>query len=281
MVTTPVLVTGGGGFVGRQVLRALAARAVPLRLVLRTGRPVPPEAGTTVERVLATPDLFSESSDWWRAACDGVALVIHVAWYAEPGQYLQSSRNVECLAGTLRLAQGAVAAGVGRMVGVGTCFEYDLTGGVLDTDTPLRPLTPYAGAKAAVYHALSTWLKQQDVQFAWARLFYLYGQHEDARRLVPYLRSRLSAGEPADLTSGTQVRDFLDVAMAGRLLADLALGHIVGPVNICSGTGITVRALAEHIADEYGRRDLLRFGARPDNLVDPPMVVGIRHPDLD
>jgi dTDP-6-deoxy-L-talose 4-dehydrogenase (NAD+) len=39
---------------------------------------------------------------------------------------------------------------------------------------------------------------------------------------------------------------------------------------------VTVRELAERIADEYGRRDLLRFGARPDNLVDPPCVVGVR-----
>ena len=40
-------------------------------------------------------------------------------------------------------------------------------------------------------------------------------------------------------------------------------------------TPITVRQLAEQIADEYGRRDLLRFGAREDNQVDPPCVVGI------
>jgi dTDP-6-deoxy-L-talose 4-dehydrogenase (NAD+) len=51
---------------------------------------------------------------------------------------------------------------------------------------------------------------------------------------------------------------------------------VQGPVNICSAQPITVRQLAETIADEFGRRDLLRFGARPDNLVDPPCVVGIR-----
>jgi len=38
----------------------------------------------------------------------------------------------------------------------------------------------------------------------------------------------------------------------------------------------TVRQLAEQIADEFGRRDLLHFGARPDNLIDPSFVVGIR-----
>jgi len=47
-------------------------------------------------------------------------------------------------------------------------------------------------------------------------------------------------------------------------------------VNICSGHPVTVREVAESIADEFGRRDLLRFGARADNPVDPPCVVGVR-----
>jgi len=62
---------------------------------------------------------------------------------------------------------------------------------------------------------------------------------------------------------------------AGRTIADVALGHRKGAVNVCSGTPTTVRELAERIADEYGRRDLLRFGARADNQFDPPMVVGV------
>ncbi len=141
--------------------------------------------------------------------------------------------------------------------------------------TPLRPTTPYAGAKAAAFQALSTWLPVQQVEFVWCRLFYLFGEGEDERRLVPYLRKTLAAGEPALLTSGLQIRDFLDVREAGHWVAQAALGTVQGPVNIASGTPITVRQLAEQIADEYGRRDLLRFGAREDNQVDPPCVVGI------
>jgi dTDP-6-deoxy-L-talose 4-dehydrogenase (NAD+) len=59
------------------------------------------------------------------------------------------------------------------------------------------------------------------------------------------------------------------------MIVDVAMGNRAGAINICSGIPITVRILAEQIADEYGRRDLLKFGARPDNLVDPPRVVGI------
>src|SRR5262249_10007430 len=143
--------------------------------------------------------------------------------------------NLDCLAGTLQLAKGAVRAGVRRFVGVGTCFEYDLTVGTLPVDTPLRPSTPYAAAKAAAFMALSQWLPQQTVEFAWCRLFYLYGEGEDARRLLPHLRARLAAAEPAELTSGTQVRDYLDVREAGRMIAQAALGVVQGPLNICSG----------------------------------------------
>lgn len=38
----------------------------------------------------------------------------------------------------------------------------------------------------------------------------------------------------------------------------------------------TVRELVERIADEYNRRDLLRFGSRPENQIDPKVIVGIK-----
>jgi dTDP-6-deoxy-L-talose 4-dehydrogenase (NAD+) len=232
-------------------------------------------SSSSIEQVITTNDLFAETSDWWKQACMGIDTVIHVAWYAETGQYLQSEKNLDCLSGTLQLARGAVQAGVRRFVGAGTCFEYDLTTGDLSLDTPLRPLTPYAGAKAAAYMALSQWLPAESVEFVWCRLFYLYGEGEDERRLVPYIRSKLSAGETAELTSGTQIRDFLNVQVAAQTIVNAALSHHQGAMNICSGIPVSVRALAEQIADEYGRRDLLKFGTRPDNLVDPPRVVGV------
>lgn len=270
-----VLLTGATGFVGRQIFAALLKADVDLRLVLRNGRESRlPLHG--VAEIVHTADLFKESAEWWAAACQGVNIVIHAAWYAEPGLYMQSPKNLDCLAGTLQLAVGSALAGVSRVVGIGSCSEYDMSVGYLSVDTPLRPTTPYAGAKAATFLALSTLLPEQGISFAWARLFYLFGEGEDARRLVPYIRSRLSAGESVELTSGTQIRDYLDVAEAGAEIAAFAIGSVNGAVNICSGRAQTVRELAEQMADEFGRRDLLRFGARAENHFDPPCVVGIR-----
>jgi len=270
-----VLLTGATGFVGSQIFKELSKLKVQVVPVVRSGKESTFLGLSNVIRIVSTPDIFQECADWWAEQCNDIDVVIHAAWYAEPGKYLQSSKNMDCLIGSLNLAKGATNAGVKRFVGVGTCFEYDLSAGVLSKDTPLNPLTPYAGAKAALYMGLSRWLPEQSVEFAWCRLFYLYGEGEDERRLVPYLHKQLAKGEVVELTSGKQIRDFLDVFEAGRIIAEIALGEQCGVINVCSGVPITVRQLAEQIADNYGRRDLLKFGARPDNLVDPPCVLGV------
>ena len=270
-----ILLTGATGFVGRQVLHELARRNCRVRLVIREGSEGKVVPSAAVEKIVTTPDIWSESTAWWTDACRGVDTGIHAAWYVEPGQYLYSPKNTVCRAGTLRLAHGAIDAKIRRLVGVGTCFEYDLSAGYLSVETQLKPATPYAIAKADTFRQLAQLLPRQGIEFAWCRLFYLYGEGEDRRRLMPYLREKLAAGEPADLGSGEQVRDYLDVRDAARKVVDAALSSVRGPVNICSGAAVTVRKIAEQIADEFGRRDLLRFGTRPDNPADPAFVVGV------
>jgi nucleoside-diphosphate-sugar epimerase len=270
-----VLVTGATGFVGRQIVRNLSRLGCDLVLVIREGKQNTLNDLSITGSVVKTADLFSEDEFWWAKQCHDVDTIVHAAWYAETGKYLQSSKNLKCLSGSLKLAQGAVSAGVRRIIGVGTCFEYDLKDGELSVSTPLKPISTYAATKAALFMTWSQWLPAQSTEFAWCRLFYIYGEGEDVRRLVPYLRSRLEKGETAELTNGKQIRDFLDVAEVGNRIAQVALGNQEGPINICSGTPITVRQLAEQIAEEYGRLDLLKFGVREDNLVDPPCVFGL------
>ena len=270
-----VLLTGSTGFVGSKVLKALADQDVEIHLVVRKGKEDKIPSQSNITSVISAPDLFAEKVDWWSHHCRGVDVIIHAAWYAEPGKYLQSSLNADCLSGSIELCKGAAAAGVKRFVGIGTCFEYDMTQGILSINTPIKPISPYAAAKAALSIFLNQWLKSVDVEFCWCRLFYLYGDGEDPRRLVPYIRSQLIKGEFAELTSGDQIRDYLDVSIAGRLIAKIATSELTGNVNICSGQPVTVRQLAEKVANEVGRPDLLRFGARKENLVDPPYVLGV------
>jgi dTDP-6-deoxy-L-talose 4-dehydrogenase (NAD+) len=266
------------GFVGRQVLKFLLGENVLIRCIIREGKKSELPVSKKLESILVTKDLFQESEEWWRSALEGIHTIIHAAWYAEPGQYQLSPKNLACLLGTLVMAKAAIASNTKRFVGIGTCFEYEQSSQKLSTDTPLGPTSPYAAAKASAYLALSQILPSQGVEFAWCRLFYLYGEGENPRRLVQSIRLSLSEGREVALTTGNQVRDFLDVAEAGERIAKVAICNMTGPMNICSGMPVTIRELAESIADEYGKRDLLKFGARPENPVDPAFVVGVPSP---
>lgn len=271
-----VTLTGATGFVGTQILRNLLERGHRVRAIVRDPTRLDGVSTSGTLEIVRTPDVFGEKAGRMEELLVGSQTLIHAAWYAEPGHYLTSPLNLECLTGTLNLARAFAAVGGRRFIGLGTCAEYDLSAGMLTTETPLAPNTLYAACKASAYQVLRCFFDTDDVTFAWCRLFYLYGEGEDERRLVPYIRKQLEAGEEVLLTRGTQVRDFLDVRDAARMIVDVALGEHKGAVNICSGHGWTVRQLAERVADEYGRRDLLRFGARPDNAFDPPRVVGAR-----
>ena len=271
-----ILITGGLGFVGSQVTERLINLGKNLTLVIRNQDI---EKLSPLQRkcaIVLTDDLFSECESWWSSKCKEIDIIIHLAWFTKHGLYLNSVINLDCLIGSINLAKGAIAAGVKRFVGVGTCFEYDLSHDILAIDTPLKPSCIYADTKAALFFSLSDLLPINNISLAWCRLFYLFGDGEDPKKLFSYIRTKLKNGEIVDLSEGNQIRDFLDVRKAGKMICDVALGQKTGPINICSGEPKTIRQFAEEIADEYGRRDLLSFGARKNNQVDPPCVIGVR-----
>jgi nucleoside-diphosphate-sugar epimerase len=270
-----VLLTGATGFVGYQVFNNLKINNFKIRLVIRDGKTNFIRENKSETDIVVVDDLFIKSEDWWAEQCKDIDIVIHTAWYVEPGKYLDSTKNIDCLIGSLNLAKGAIKAGVKRLVGIGTCFEYDLNIGEISIDTPLKPTTLYSKSKAALFSILSELLIKKGMEFVWCRLFYLYGDGEDERRFVPYLHKQLSKNKIAQLTTGKQVRDFMNVSDVAKIILKISLDKNVGPINICSGIPITVKEFAEKIADKYGRRDLLKFGARPENIIDPNYVVGI------
>lgn len=270
-----ILLTGATGFVGKQILRSLLASGHSVVAPVRPASMAGLDKHEPRLRLLEVEDVFALPVDWWAEICQGCDAVVHAAWYVEPGLYLDSPRNFHCVTGTLAMAEGAARTDLAHFVGLGTCVEYRLPSEHLTIESPLEPKTLYAAAKLSTYQMLDRYFAGSGTNFSWCRLFYLHGEGEHPSRLVPYLRQRLTRGETAKLSKGTQLRDFMDVADAGRMIASVINTGQTGPINICSGVPITIRALAEAIADEYGRRDLLEFGSADIHPSDPLAVVGV------
>jgi len=269
-----ILITGANGFVGSKVIKHLDSMPnVELYLIAREQKVLFHEIDS-IKSVKISKDLFQETSSWWCKACKDIDIVIHLAWYAEPGQYLESPLNEECYKGTIAIAQGAVRAGVKRFIGIGTCFEYKFSELPLEISSPLDPKNPYAKAKVKTFNYLSKFFYSHDVEFLWCRLFYLFGEGEDERRLFPFLRKSLAAGKEVELTSGDKIKDYLDIQEASKIIANLAINIHTGPYNVCSGKGVSIKSIAENIADEYDARSLLKYGKLERASYDPAYIVG-------
>ena len=267
-----VLLTGAGGFVGSHVATEMLARGHEVRAVRRQGSASEAFAGIAHRIEEVQLDLFGADAAHLDHLVRGVDLCVHLAWYAVPGKYLAAPENVECVSGSLRLLRALARNGCRRAVFVGSCFEYEFGPEPLREDGPVQPQSLYAASKLATRLMGEQLARIDGIEFAWARLFYLFGPFEDRRRLVPYVVDTLLRGEPVDVTQGTQVRDFLHVADVASALVALALSQATGVVNVGSGRPVTVRQVVSTLETLIGRRGLVRFGARPDNPTDPPYV---------
>jgi nucleoside-diphosphate-sugar epimerase len=267
-----ILVTGGTGFVGRQVVKALLAAGHGVHVAARS-RGDARDFSTRITFHLT--DLLQ--GDAARDLIQSVKpdTIIHLAWCVEPGKFWTDPANLAWLTASIRLAYEAVEAGVKRFVGVGTCYEYDWpdNGACVEGVTPLVAHTPYDKAKSDSRAILRRLFFDVGVQFSWARVFFPYGVGEDPRRFVPSVARALLRGEPARCTRGFQVRDLLDVREAGAALAAVATSAYCGDVNIASGQAVSLREVAERLALIAGRHGLLDLGALPDRPDDPPHIV--------
>jgi nucleoside-diphosphate-sugar epimerase len=259
-----VLLTGATGFIGRHTLIALS------------------NAGHEVHVAARHRGLEQAGVSWHEAdllaGCAVVAevepeILVHLAWYAEHGRFWTSPENLRWVAASLELLRTFADAGGLRVVMAGTCAEYEWSRAVYREDAPRRPSTLYGAAKHGLHTVAAAYCEQMRIELAWGRLFFLYGPHEAPERFVPSLVRALLAGEAAEMTSGTQCRDFLHVADAGAAFAALASSSVVGAVNLASGEGVALRDLAALIAERSGDPELLRVGALPDRDGDPASLV--------
>jgi nucleoside-diphosphate-sugar epimerase len=263
-----VVVTGSSGFVGRQVVAALAATDARVAALSRRRPHEMPQGVTFLACDLLEPGAAAEAMRTLKPTH-----LVHAAWDVTPGQFWGSRKNLDWAAASLALYREFAAAGGRRAVFLGTCAEYDWHSSTLaERSTPTVPITVYGAAKHGVHTILEAVARQHGGSLAWGRLFLLYGPHEAAGRLVSDLTKNLLEGRRVAVTEGVQLRDFMHVADAGAALARLLRSDVTGPVNIATGRTVPVRTVCQSIAALTGRPDLLDLGARPTPAGEPPCL---------
>ena len=263
-----VLVTGATGFIGRHCLPVLSTKAVEVHAV--SSRPIPDEARTAIwHRV----DLLDPREASHLVAKLEATHLLHFAWITEPGEYWTSADNSRWVEASLSLVRAFARHRGQRVVIAGSCAEYDWSGGwCSETDTPLLPATPYGISKNSLRLKVDALARQTGLSTAWGRIFHAYGPYEKPGRFVPSVILPLIKGQPARCRHGDHVRDFLHVSDIADAFVTLLESPVCGPLNIGSGSPVSLRDVAIMIGDKLGCSELVQFDPTPEKENAPPLI---------
>jgi UDP-glucuronate decarboxylase len=261
------MVTGASGFIGRQVVAPLLQHGFELHLMSRAPLDTPMAYEHRV-------DVFDESAVSRLIESVRPTHLIHLAWYTQPPEYWHSPLNAAWENCSLHLFESFVRNGGMRLVGTGSCAEYEWGSDVLKEDaTPEIPATPYGCAKLSLKRRSEALAQTAGISFSWARLFFLFGPHERKERFVPSIVDRLLRHENAYCRSGDLFRDLLYVEDAGDAIVALARSNVEGTVNIASGTASQLGKVASEIGMEMHLSELVHVASEASASTQPNSLV--------
>ena len=263
-----VLVTGATGFVGKAVIEALRrTENVEIHIVTRRQ----PETLAMSDVRIHQADILEKRE--MLAILEQVCpqYLVHLAWNVTPGEYLNNSENVRWLATTLELAKQFYEQGGERAFFCGTCFEYEFDNYLASAqNTPLHPISLYAECKADAYRVIKKYCEANNYSYCWGRIFFLYGEGEDERRVVPYIIRNLLKNEPVICKNGDAVRDYIYVKDAGNMIVQKLFSKQSGACNIASGRPVTMAEVFLAFGKACGKEELIYI---ENNPVIPQRIV--------
>lgn len=286
-----LLVTGGAGYIGSHVCKALAARGYrPVTLdnlsrghasAVKWG---PLEVGGVGDR----PFVASVFERWRPEAVFHFAAFAYVGEsMANPAAYYENN-----VMGSLVLLEAMRQAGVRRIVFSSTCATYgEVEQLPITEETPQRPINPYGRTKYMIESAIRDYTAAHAFEHVIFRYFNAAGAdpdgdigelHEPEPHLIPNaLAVALGRRPHLDIygvdyptPDGTCIRDYVHVS-------DLAEAHLLGfekltrkggglIYNLSTGRGVSVRDIVASVERVTGRR--IETKAAPRRPGDPPVL---------
>ncbi|SMD13487.1 NAD-dependent epimerase/dehydratase family protein [Sporomusa malonica] len=262
-----VVLTGACGFIGRHAIDGLIRRGYEVHAISRTN------FNLTANAYWHRVNIFSSTQVENIFQAIRPSHLLHFAWNVEPNSYMTSAENFHWVRASMEMLSSFQKNGGVRTVFAGTCAEYDWRYGYLTEQlTPCQPSSYYGICKNSLNAFMNAFCLASGISAAWGRIFFLYGPHEAASRLVAATVKSLLQGEPAVCIHGDRYRDFLYVEDVADAFCALLDSSVTGPVNIASGEPIKIGELAKTIAYYIGNPELLHFEAVESSRGEPSLL---------
>lgn len=242
-----ILVTGGAGFIGQYLVRALRQHKQEVLAVDNL-------SCSPWDRLL-TPVDVRDVLGLSAADLRGARAVIHLASrkvvptsFDDPSQMRHNVAVDQHMIGLIAAARPVTA------LLVSSCEVYGSQATPLGEDSPRQPRSPYAVGKVTMEMLVDVYRSLAPPRFCVARLFNVFGPGEGLDAVVPrFVHDALTRGELLIEGTGTQRRDFTYVDDVVKALTGLLELSAPPPViNIASGVSCSIRELAHLVGGAVG-----------------------------
>jgi UDP-glucose 4-epimerase len=256
------LVTGGGGFIGSNIVQALVERGQQVRVLdnFATGRRQN-LVGLENRIELIVGDIRDRATV--ERAVEGVDYVLHQAALGSVPRSVQDplTSNEVNVSGTLNLLWAAKRASVQRFITASSSSVYGNTPQLPKEESMMpNPISPYAVSKLASERYTLSFHAVYGLQTVALRYFNVFGPRQDPSSqyaaVVPrFIMALMKGSTPVVYGDGEQSRDFtyIDNVVQANLLACTAPDAAGQVINIACGNRYSLNTLLQHIAEIMGK----------------------------
>jgi len=254
-----ILITGGAGFIGSHLVRALLKRGDAVRVLdnFFSGRR---SNLAGLEAELIEGDIIN--AEVVKQALTGMTRVLHLAAVPSVPRSIADPLNSNAVnvVGTLNVLVAARDLGIQRVVLASSSSVYgEAFAGAKREDLPLYPLSPYAVSKLAAEKYGAAFYTVYGLETVALRYFNVFGPRQDPRSeyaaVIPkFIQALLAGRRPTIYGDGKQTRDFTYVenVVQANLLA-LEAPSVAGQAfNIAAGNEISLNQLVRTLAEISG-----------------------------
>ena len=251
-MTKKVFVTGAKGLIGKETLQPLLNKGYKV-YALTTGNIVQSDEINWVQGNLfdyaAMNNLLAEIKP---------THLLHLAWQTT-GMF-NDNINFDFLTASIELLKSFKQHGGKKVVIAGTYVEYAESKELLNEYTSLlEPQHVYGKCKNYLREIAELYCAQNNIDFAWGRIFSAFGFEKDLRRLTGDVISSLLNNKIVEIRSGSLIRDYIyskDVACAFVEILDSDKNGIF---NVSTGKATSIKDYVLTIARLIGKENLVVF----------------------
>lgn len=260
-----ILLTGGTGFIGKQLLQKLEKTAHSIAAISRNQMPTGNNIKIIAGNINSNEKCQSEITQFDPDA------VIHLAWEMIPDFSFEMCQYN--LFNSIKFFDLVFEnTNFTKIIVSGSCFEYGKKQGACKESDPAQIDSYFTWAKHSLNQYLSIKCAEHNVVLNWFRLFYVYGPGQRGRSLIPTLISAIGAKQTPKITTPFNKNDLVyvgDVATAVAKAVDADLPS--GVYNLGSGYTTSVYDICriveqQLLGNETISKQVLDYGQKDETV---------------